>query len=94
MFHHLKWNWSQEIKKEQTYIKEEVIEVQIQKKSNKQKRNDTIRSVSNSFLIGRRFFYFILIRRLKTKLSNLESQLTSQMQSGTFGKKRFTAADL
>ena len=32
-------------KKEETLIKEEIIEVQIQKKSNKQKRNDTIRSV-------------------------------------------------
>ena len=49
MFHYLKWNWSQEIKKEQTYIKEEVIEVQVQKKSNKQKRNDTMRSVFKLF---------------------------------------------
>ena len=40
----------------------------VQKKSNRQKKNDTV--------------------------SNLGSQLESQMKSGTFGKTRFTIDDL
>ena len=80
---------------EDTYVKEEVIEVQVQKKSNKQQRNDTIRSVFELFSDCLTIFVAkLLICRLKTKPSNLGSQLKSQMQSGTFGKKRFTAADL
>ena len=36
-------------KDEDTFVKEEIIEVQVQKKSNKQKRNDTVRSVFEFF---------------------------------------------
>ena len=36
-------------KDEDTFVKEEIIEVQVQKKSNKQKRNDTVRSVFELF---------------------------------------------
>ena len=50
LFHNLKWNLYQEMKKdEDTFVKEEIIEVQVQKKSNKQKRNDTVRSVFELF---------------------------------------------
>ena len=84
---------SQEIKKEETFIKEEIIEVQIRKKSNKQKRIDTIRSVFKLFSDWSRGLDSDWTVENQA-LSNLGSQLKSQMQSGTFGKKRFTAADL
>ena len=46
----LEWpNQLEEMQKEEDYLKEEVIEVQVQKKSTRQKRNDTISLVFKLF---------------------------------------------